>query len=137
GDRVVDVEAMRAGAADYLPKGRMDEALLDRSIRHALERKKAEDALRQMRDGLEIRVRKRTAALAQANAALQAEIAERRRAERRLAVQSAVSRVLAEATALDTAIPAILRTIGEGLDWQWGAFWVVERRAERLRCHTI
>jgi signal transduction histidine kinase len=84
GDRAVDVKAMRAGAADYLSKARMDAALLDRSIRHALERKKAEDALRQMRDELEVRVRERTAELAQTNATLQVEITERRRIEGQL-----------------------------------------------------
>jgi two-component system, cell cycle sensor histidine kinase and response regulator CckA len=42
GDREIDVEAMRAGAADYLVKGSMDAALLERSIRYAVERKNAE-----------------------------------------------------------------------------------------------
>lgn len=38
GDHRVDLEAMRGGAADYLPKDRIDAALLERSIRYALER---------------------------------------------------------------------------------------------------
>ena len=42
GDRAVDLEAMQAGAADYLVKGQMDAPLLERSIRYALERKRAE-----------------------------------------------------------------------------------------------
>ncbi|MFW6058797.1 MAG: response regulator [Phycisphaeraceae bacterium] len=37
GDRAVDLEAMEAGAADYLPKDELNSALLDRSIRYALE----------------------------------------------------------------------------------------------------
>jgi len=41
GEHEVDVQAMRAGAADYLVKGRLDAALLERSIRYALERKRA------------------------------------------------------------------------------------------------
>jgi PAS domain S-box-containing protein len=45
------------------------------------ERKRAEDALRQMRDELETLVTQRTAELAQANEILQAEIEERKRAE--------------------------------------------------------
>src|ERR1700691_1172577 len=36
-----DVEAMKAGAADYLVKGQLDARLLERSIRYALERKEA------------------------------------------------------------------------------------------------
>src|SRR3990172_9354051 len=33
GDHAVDLEAMRAGAADYLTKGKTDAAMLERSIR--------------------------------------------------------------------------------------------------------
>src|SRR5262245_33413766 len=46
GDRDVDVEAMRSGAADYLAKGQITPSLLERSIRHALERNEAVEALR-------------------------------------------------------------------------------------------
>jgi PAS domain S-box-containing protein len=45
-DREIDLEAMSAGAADYLLKGKMDAPLLERSIRYALERKRAEGALK-------------------------------------------------------------------------------------------
>jgi len=38
GNRQVDLQAMKAGAADYLVKGRIDPELLERSIRFALER---------------------------------------------------------------------------------------------------
>ncbi len=47
GDRNVDLEAMRAGAADYLVKGRIDPQTLERSIRYALERQRAAVALRE------------------------------------------------------------------------------------------
>ena len=43
GEHEVDLEAMKAGAADYLIKGRLDAGMLERSIRYALERKKASD----------------------------------------------------------------------------------------------
>lgn len=46
GDHEVDLEAMKAGATDYLVKGQINAMLLDRSIRYAVERKKAENALR-------------------------------------------------------------------------------------------
>jgi signal transduction histidine kinase len=45
-DREVDVEAMMAGAADYLVKGQIDASLLERSIRYAIERKKTQEELR-------------------------------------------------------------------------------------------
>lgn len=42
GDRDVDMEAMKAGASDYLVKGRIDGDILERSIRYSIERKRAE-----------------------------------------------------------------------------------------------
>ena len=39
GSREIDLEAMRAGAADYLEKGKIDAVLLERSIRYALKAK--------------------------------------------------------------------------------------------------
>ena len=66
GARAIDVEAMRAGASDYLAKGQMDAAQLERSIRYAVERKRAEEQLRRARAELEDRVRERTAELAHA-----------------------------------------------------------------------
>ncbi|HEX9943463.1 MAG TPA: EAL domain-containing protein [Thermoanaerobaculia bacterium] len=47
GDRDVDLEAMRAGAADYLSKGGLDAPLLERAIRYALERARTLEALRE------------------------------------------------------------------------------------------
>ena len=45
GDREVDVAAMQAGAADYLDKGALSGPLLERTIRYAIERKRAEEQL--------------------------------------------------------------------------------------------
>lgn len=42
GDHQVDLEAMEAGAADYLVKGKMDAQILERSIRYAVERYRAQ-----------------------------------------------------------------------------------------------
>jgi diguanylate cyclase (GGDEF)-like protein/PAS domain S-box-containing protein len=46
GDREIDLEAMRAGAADFLQKGEFDAPLLDRSIRYALSHQHASEMLR-------------------------------------------------------------------------------------------
>jgi serine phosphatase RsbU (regulator of sigma subunit) len=46
-DQETDLEAMKAGAADYLVKGKMDAALLERSVRYSLERKRQEEILRE------------------------------------------------------------------------------------------
>lgn len=47
GDREVDNKAIQAGASDYLVKGHLDPQLLERSIRHSIERKYIEKALRE------------------------------------------------------------------------------------------
>jgi signal transduction histidine kinase/ActR/RegA family two-component response regulator len=65
------------------------------------------------------------------------DITDRRRAERRLASQYAVTRVLAEAVTLDEAVPKIIQAIGESLEWELGNFWRVDRQAGVLRCAGV
>lgn len=65
------------------------------------------------------------------------DITDRRRAERRLASQYAVTRVLAEAVTLDEAVPQIIQAIGESLEWELGDFWRVDRQAGVLRCAGV
>lgn len=80
-DVALAIETVQLGAQDYLVKGHVDNHLLVRSLQYALERKRAQRQLKRLNDGLELRVRERTAALVQANTRLQEEIAERKRAE--------------------------------------------------------
>jgi PAS domain S-box-containing protein len=47
GDQMIDMEAMRLGADDYLVKGEIDSEKLERSIRYALERSYALNALKE------------------------------------------------------------------------------------------
>jgi len=83
-DVALGVKAVQKGAQDYLVKEQVTPDLLARSIRYAIERKRAGEALRKAHDQLEIRVQERTAELAAANEELRMEIAERRRAEEQL-----------------------------------------------------
>ncbi|MBV9123382.1 MAG: response regulator [Planctomycetes bacterium] len=83
GEREVDIEAMRAGAADFLIKGQIDAALLERSLRYAIERQRDREALRQAHDHLEERVKERTVALERANEALRDREEALREAHRR------------------------------------------------------
>jgi diguanylate cyclase (GGDEF)-like protein len=48
GSREIDLEAMRAGASDYLAKSEMTAPLLDRAIRYAIERHRAERRLAEL-----------------------------------------------------------------------------------------
>lgn len=66
----VDLEAMKGGAADYLVKDELTVPLLERSIRYAVERARAGEALQKAYQELEERVRQRTKDLTAANAAL-------------------------------------------------------------------
>lgn len=52
GDRELDVEAMKAGASDYISKQHTDGDTLERTIRHAIERKKYEGQLLEIQDEL-------------------------------------------------------------------------------------
>ena len=61
------------------------------------------------------------------------DVTERKRAERRLAAQYAVTRVLAESSTLHEAIPKLLRCICAGLDWDLGELWSLDPEANRLR----
>ncbi len=83
-DRALDLAAMESGAADYLVRGRLDAARLERSVRYAVEGSRRAAELRGVRDELETRVAERTDALETTNEALGAEVAERRAAERAL-----------------------------------------------------
>jgi signal transduction histidine kinase len=87
-DEAVGLEAVRHGIQDYLIKGQAFGRQTARAIHYAIERKQAETSLKQAeanlqreRDQLEVRVQERTAELSQANQALQAEMAQRQRAE--------------------------------------------------------
>jgi PAS domain S-box-containing protein len=55
-------------------------------------------------------------------------------AQQRLTAQYAVTRALAESEALREAAPAILQAICEGIGWDIGALWHLDRRENVLRC---
>jgi PAS domain S-box-containing protein len=69
--------------------------------------------------------------------ALVRDISERKRAERRVLVQHAIARVLSEAETVDEAMPRILESVGECLDWDLATLWRVDREAGVLRCAEL
>jgi len=74
------IEAIHLGAFDYLEKPyNLDQLLL--TVKRAIDKRKAEAALQKAYADLEREVEKRTAELKKANEKLQAEIAERKKAE--------------------------------------------------------
>ncbi len=71
----------KQGAQDYLFKTEIRPALLIRSLRYALERKRAQEALKRQYELLEQRVQERTADIVRINEQLKKEIEEKQRAE--------------------------------------------------------
>ena len=65
------------------------------------------------------------------------DITERKQAEQRRAMEHAVTRVLAGAETLAEAIPAIIQTICETLNWHCGARWAWDKDAGVLRCYEF
>jgi len=64
-----------------------------------------------------------------------ADITERKRRERRLVIEQAVTRILVESLTLAEGIPPILEAICKGLGWEVGLFWTVDERFNVLRCN--
>ncbi|HEU0008242.1 MAG TPA: PAS domain S-box protein [Verrucomicrobiae bacterium] len=62
------------------------------------------------------------------------DITERKRAERHLSVQYAITRILSESDTAKEANPKILKALCEHLEWDYGAVWEVDPEAKLLRC---
>ncbi|HEX2929650.1 MAG TPA: PAS domain-containing protein, partial [Candidatus Binatia bacterium] len=65
------------------------------------------------------------------------DITERKQAEQRLMAQHAVTQLLAEAATLKEVTPKILQAICEGLVWDLGVLWSIDREAGVLRCVEV
>lgn len=66
-----------------------------------------------------------------------ADITESKRVKRRKNVLYATTQALAESTTFKDAIPKILQAICESLEWDFGAFWTVDRKTNVLHCAEV
>jgi len=72
GSYEIDMKAMKAGFSDYLDKSEITPAMLERTIHHAIERKKSEMELKRFQESLEQLVKERTKELLEERDRLQA-----------------------------------------------------------------
>ncbi len=86
---------------------------------------------------LEAEVEERTSALSLANAALAGEIAERERSARLKSTEHAITRLLAESAKVEGALPEVLRTIGEGIEWDGAALFEFDATAGLVKCRAV
>lgn len=120
-DETLAVKSVHMGAQDYLIKADINNDYLIRSIRYAIERKRAQESLKKAHDELERRVEERTAELRKSNELLKREVIERKRAEDSLASEK-------------EQLAVTLRSIGDGVittDTQ-GKIVLVNKVAEYL-----
>ncbi|MFN6465832.1 MAG: GAF domain-containing protein [Nostoc sp. DedVER02] len=65
------------------------------------------------------------------------DITDRKRVQKHLAAQYAVTRVLADSTTINEATPLIVQGICESLGWDLGEIWMVDQQANVLRFLSI
>jgi len=65
---------------------------------------------------------------------VQNDVTEHKEAERRVAAQHTVTRILAESLTLGDAAPRMLQALCESLRWEFGELWTLDRQAGVLRC---
>jgi len=63
-----------------------------------------------------------------------ADLTERKRAEQRQDVESAVTLLLADARSLEEAMPRVIQTMCQSLGFDYGARWVVDNKERVMRC---
>jgi PAS domain S-box-containing protein len=125
-------------AAFIVPQGRIDEAAgLSRS---GFEGRTARSITqRRRKDGTLVDIELTVVPLATSAKAIGAygifrDLTEQKRAERHLRAQYAVIEALAQSSTIEAAAVSVLRAVGESLEWQVGAMWLVDKTAARLRC---
>jgi two-component system, cell cycle sensor histidine kinase and response regulator CckA len=92
-DNELAFETVRRGAQDYLVKRQVNLDILVRSIRYAIERKQAAEALREINETLEWRIEERTAAVEAVNESLCQEIESRENIQNRLKLAQQAGRI--------------------------------------------
>lgn len=137
GSRALDLEAMKAGASDYLIKDQLTPALLERSVRYAIERKRAKVVLQQSYAQLEERIAERTTEHAKTNVVLQEKISELQllrqqiessleRRTRQVETSTKVAQQIAAAPALDVLFRLVVNLVQERFGYYHAHVYTLE-----------
>lgn len=117
-DEELAYQAIRFGAQDYLVKGQVSGELMRRVLIYAIERKRAEELLKQAHDELEIKVAQRTQELVNVNQKLEDEISRRKQTEAQINTRNALLNLLSTAAFrqeyLDGAVKLVKERSGLG-----------------------
>ena len=65
------------------------------------------------------------------------DITDRKKIEQRLCIQHTTTRILAESHTLEDAVRKIIQAICEGLEWDCGEFWTIDKKPNLLYCTNI
>jgi signal transduction histidine kinase len=94
-DEQLGLESLRAGAQDYMIKGKTSAETISRAARYAIERQRILSDLQEARNHLEEKIQLRTAELDATVKSLQVEIQQRRQAEYQVNIRAGQLRALA------------------------------------------
>mgnify|MGYP005839214743 CR=1 FL=1 len=108
GDHEVDVEAMKAGAADFLIKGQIEASALERSIRYAVERSRLLKAMQAARQQAEARVRE-------------------------MQVLQKMSRAISETLDLNQVLDALVNVLSQEMGYTYIALSLIDEAANENR----
>ncbi|RMF01191.1 MAG: response regulator [Chloroflexi bacterium] len=130
GNRELDLAAMEAGAADFLVKDQISPALLERSIRYAIERKRTEQELQESREALESAIAKRTAELREKVTQLEQLERENQASlewrTRQVETSTQVAQEIAAAPALDALFRSVVNRVQERFGYYHVHVYTVE-----------
>ena len=128
------------GPVPFVPPELEDEA---KALREQLVRGEAItefETVRMRKDGTRINISISTTIMRDAAGqpagfiSLATDITERKRAERRLQMEHAVTRILEESRTVEDALPRVIQSIAESGGWVYGARWELDKSANLLRC---
>ena len=131
-------EAVGRSISIIIPPERQQESIRNRAVVHRGTSVPTYDTVRLAKDGRPIDVSLTQSPVKNDNGDVIAvslifrDITERKLSERRRAMEHTITRVLAESPSLDVAMPRLIRSVCEAMEWAYGARWMWDERERNL-----